>query len=156
MSAPSPSQGPPRHDPSSDGRPSVRASRAMSDEEYRARAYRRGPRWALPVLATLVVCVGVAIALIYYRNFGNPPLSAQVTSFHISNRSITLTAEVTRNHPDRAVSCVLNGQGRDHGVIGSTTVTLPAGDKRVSVTRTIGTKSRPYAGQVESCHYTTG
>ena len=153
MSAPSPSQRPSQRNPSPGGRPSVRSARAMSDEEYRARAYRHGPRWMLPVLATLVVCAGLVVALLYYRNFGNPPLSAQVTAFHINQRSITITAEVTRNHPDRAVSCVLNGQGRDHAVIGSTTVTLPAGDKQVSVTRTIATTTRPYAGQVESCHY---
>jgi hypothetical protein len=133
----------------------VRDARVLSAEEYRRRAYKRGPRWVLPVLVTLVVLAGIGIALGYYRNFGTKPIDAQVTAFNIKPRSIKLTVQVTRNHPDRAVSCVLNAQARDHGVIGTVTVQLPAGGKTPTVTRTIPTKTRPYAGQVESCSYVT-
>jgi len=134
----------------------IRAARQLSDEEYRARAYRRGPRWVMPVLVALVVLAGLGVAVAYYRNFGTQPLNAQVTAFHIEDHGITLTAQVTRNHADRPVSCVLAAQARDHGVIGRVTVRLPAGGKTPSVSRTIRTKTRPYAGEVESCRYVTG
>ncbi|HEX3816641.1 MAG TPA: DUF4307 domain-containing protein [Mycobacteriales bacterium] len=149
MSASSPPPTAPR------GRSAVKAARVMSDEEYRVRAYRRGPRWVLPTLVALVLCAGVGVTVAYYHNFGSKPLDATVTAFHINQRSIDITATITRNHPDRAVSCVLSAQARDHGVIGSTTVRLPAGSKTPSVSRTIHTKTRPYAGEVESCSYIT-
>ena len=135
------------------GRQSIRAARQLSDEEYRARAYRRAPRWVLPTLVALVVLAGLGVALAYYHNFGSRPLDAQVTAFHIEDRSIALTVQVTRNHPDRPVSCVLAAQARDHGIIGRVTVRLPAGGKTPTVSRTIHTKARPYAGEVESCRY---
>jgi hypothetical protein len=137
------------------GRQTIRASRQLSDEEYRARAYRRAPRWVLPTLIALVLVAGLGVTVAYYRNFGTRPLDAQVTAFHIEDRSIALTVQVTRNHPDRPVSCVLAAQARDHGVIGRATVRLAAGGKTPTVSRTIHTKTRPYAGEVESCRYVT-
>ncbi len=149
---PSPGVNPPR---TTRGKSSVRDARRLTPEEYRRRAYTRGPRWVMPVLVALVVLAGVGIAIGYYRNFGSKPINAEVTAFTIKQDSIKLTVDVTRNHPDRAVSCVLNAQARDHGVIGTVTVRLPAGGKNPTVTRTIPTKTRPYAGEVESCSYVT-
>jgi hypothetical protein len=136
-------------------RQTIRASRQLSDEEYRVRAYRRAPRWVLPTLVALVLVAGLGVAIAYYHNFGSRPLDAQVTAFHIENSSIALTVQVTRNHPDRPVSCVLAAQARDHGVIGRATVRLPAGGKYPTVSRTIHTRTKPYAGEVESCRYVT-
>jgi len=127
----------------------------MPDDEYRARAYRRGPRWVLPTLVTVVLVAGLACTVAYYRIYGQKALDPQVTAFHIEDHSIALTVTVTRNHSDRAVSCVLQAQAHDHGILGTATVRLPAGGKRPTVSHTITTRSRPYGGEVESCRYIT-
>lgn len=135
------------------GPPSRRTRRELPPAEYRARAYRRGPRWALPVVLALVVLAGVGVAIGYYRNFGSKPIDASVTSFHVTDHSIRMTAQIDRNKPDRALSCVLRARAYDGHTMTRLTVHIPPGSKQVTLTRTLRTPTRPTIGEVESCRY---
>ncbi|PZS06447.1 MAG: DUF4307 domain-containing protein [Pseudonocardiales bacterium] len=105
------------------------------------------------LLGGVVLLISLGIAIVGYRNYGRHPIDAQVTAYHVTDRSVRVTFDLTRNHGDRPVTCVLRALDRTGAVIGRTTLHVPAGSAETSERGTVRTPARAVVGEVESCSY---
>lgn len=130
----------------------TRERRALSDEEYLARARAPRRRLTVPLLTVLVIGIGIAFAAVMAVR-STHSVKATVTAYHTTDRGIRLTVDVTHPDRDRDLVCVLRALDRDHSVLGTARVAVRGGERETTFTRTIRTSSRPVAGDVKSCQY---
>jgi hypothetical protein len=115
-------------------------------------------RPVLVLLAALVVAGGLALAYLGYRNLGDPPVQGQVLDWKpaVPGR-LSVRFAVQRDHPDRAVACVLRARGRDGAEVGRVEVAVPAGtsvaQRDVAVTAVVPVSGPAVIAEVYSCEY---
>jgi hypothetical protein len=130
------------------------AQRTLPEGRYGGRAGKPLPkwlRWSLPVVGVLV---GGAVALVAYQNLGNQPVEAKQSAFEVlDDRSVEVTFEVVRDHPDQPVVCVIRARSDDGDEAGRREVLVPPG-RSTSVAKTIlRTSKPPVTGEVFGCSY---
>ncbi len=121
------------------------------DDRYGRRRGIRGPRWAW-------IGVGVAaVALVGYFGWNTyekatRSVDIDVTGFHLTDAySVTVDFQLTLTR-GAAVSCVIEAQDTEHGIVGWKVVSYPADDahsRRFS--ETVPTMAAATTGLVPSC-----
>ncbi len=84
----------------------------------------------------------------------NPPVSAQVGTFHItSDTEASFTLTVQRPDPSVPVTCRVIAQSEDFQRVGQVDIAVPARtEKLVDVTQTMHTAWRATSVSLDSCH----
>lgn len=117
-------------------------------------ARQRRQRWLSYVIATMVVCACVAVAVKLYRQYAQAPYQVHIMSVtDLTDTSVTVTFEVGKPAGEPA-SCTVLGHTREGEQVGQATVDIPAGEPdqtRMRVTFTLGTSKRPVTAEVPGC-----
>ncbi len=107
--------------------------------------------------ATILTVVLLAVAggawLLWAALYhARPDVAARPTSFQVvAARTVTVTIQVERR-PGLAVSCLLQAQASDHGVVGEVVVRVPSGPRRrLTLTRDIPTERLATAVVLDRC-----
>ena len=110
-----------------------------------------------PVLAGLfaaVVLAGVVVAILSYRNLGDPEIDAKVLGFDPPTATeVQVRYAVQRDDPDRAVVCVVRARAEDGVVVGRAERTVPPGPRTTEDAVLVHTERLAVVAEVESCHY---
>lgn len=130
---------------------------------------RSGPRASYPVersassrkrwfyvLSVVVVALGLTIAYVGYRSFGDPEIAGQATGYQITSSStVEVQFTVTRKSPGHPVVCVVRARAEDGGEVGRREVLIPEGQSTEVGARSQVTTSRPpVIGEVFGCSTT--
>jgi hypothetical protein len=119
----------------------------------RRRRPRTGRRWVLPVLAALVVLVGVGAATRLYGRYGDPTYDATVIRYtDITDTGVAVDFRV-RVPAGGSARCALRARSYDGAEVGRAEVTVTAAEDERSVTARgiVPTTARPFIGEVVRC-----
>ena len=109
------------------------------------------PRWLWPLVAGVGIALGVAWAA--WVAFQPQPVTAKVYGYDVVDaHRVTITLNVHRPDPRRAVRCTVYAQAQDHAIVGEKTVTVPADPRentRVQVA--LETERRAVTGVLRMC-----
>lgn len=126
-----------------------------SDAARIARRYppRRTPRWAWIPLAVAVAVVG-GVWLLWSALYGaNPPVSARISSFHVTSDT-TVDAVLTVQRPDPAVRarCTVVAKAVSYETVGQLLVQVEASDQGLQdIPVTLRTFKRATTVDLDGC-----
>jgi hypothetical protein len=130
------------------------AQRTLPEGRYGTPAKRPMQKWLRRSLPVLGVLVGVAIALVGYRNLGTQPIEAKQSAFEvIDDGSVSVTFEILRDEPGRAAVCVIRARSGDGDEAGRREVLVPPGRSTELQTTVLRTSKKPVTGEVFGCSY---
>jgi hypothetical protein len=129
------------------------AGRALPKGRYGNRG--RGPsRRTYWLVGGLAVVIGGLIAWLAYVNLGSKPISTERTAYeNLPGNAMRLSFTVTRDHPERAVVCIVRVRARDGGEGGRKEVLVPPGGTPAPVTTIIRSTREPVVADVFGCSY---
>ena len=109
-------------------------------------------RWFY-VLSVGVVVAGLILAIIGFRNFGDPEVSGQATAFElVSSDTVSVQYTVNRNDPGQAVACIVRARAKDGSEVGRREVLIPASrDVQVGARTEVITSRPAVIGEVFGC-----
>lgn len=82
----------------------------------------------------------------------NPTVTANLLSFkEVSEKSMGITFEITRNNPDQIIDCRLTAVDFDKFIVGEVVHRIPAGEKHLKVYAEIPTRARSVSADVVRC-----
>ena len=120
--------------------------------EGRYGSARRRPRWAGTMLLAVGLLVGVAVAVVAYRNLGSAPIDGERLGFTLlDDSSIEVRFAVSRDDPSRAAVCLVRARSLDGEETGRKEVYIPPGAERVMLTTVVRTSRPPVTGDVYGC-----
>ena len=124
----------------------------LPEGRYGRRAGSSRPRWALPAGLALAVLVGLAVAVIGYRNLGTTPIQGQALSFSLlPGNAVQLRLSVIRENPSRAAVCIVRARSRDGEETGRKEVYVPPATGPIVLTTVVQTSRPPVAADVYGC-----
>ena len=111
---------------------------------------RRVPRWVS--VAVITAIVGLSWLAWAAWNASEQPVSATITAYEtVSSGQIDVRLEITRRDGG-AVRCEIYAQAYDHGIVGESSVELPAGDSGTEVvTTSIPTEREAFTAALRGC-----
>lgn len=131
------------------------ANQGVPSDRYGSRTTSRTPRRVYAVLVSLVVILGLAAAIIGYRNLGTQPIEAKHTAFTVhSDHEVRLTIEVQRDDPQRQAVCVVHARSEDGDEAGRRELYIPPARGTARYDTVVHTSKRPVLGEVFGCSYT--
>jgi len=112
----------------------------------------RRPKWLFPIVAVILIGIGVAWSVWAALAQVDKPISAQLYGYDVtSDHQIGMTVEVHRTDGGKAV-CSVYAQGLDHSIVGERDVEIPESDeKTVLVKTTVETERRAVTGVLKGC-----
>jgi len=100
----------------------------------------------------MALLVGLAVAVLGYRNLANPPIDGQRLSFALRDESsLEIRFEVTRQDPSRPGVCLVRARSLDGDETGRKEVYVPPAADRVVLSTVIHTSRPPVTGDVFGC-----
>lgn len=119
-------------------------------------APKRSPhsrRWLVVGLFVAVVVFGVTIAAIAYSRLGSPEVKGELGGYRvIDDRTVEVTASVTRDDPSAPVVCIVRARSYDGDEVGRRELLVPPSPAETVQVRTTVTTSRPaVVGDVYGC-----
>ncbi|HET9256016.1 MAG TPA: DUF4307 domain-containing protein [Pseudonocardiaceae bacterium] len=114
----------------------------------------RGRRWARPAGLIIAALIGLAAAVIAYRNLGDTPIRGETVSFTVlPDNSVRLRLNVIRNDPSRAAVCIVRARSRDGAETGRKEVYVPPADGPIMLFTMVRTSRPPVAADVYGCSF---
>jgi hypothetical protein len=111
---------------------------------------RKRSRYRLIPYAIFMVLVGWLFWTGFYHS--NPTVTANLLSFkEMSEKSMGITFEITRNNPDQIIDCRLTAVDFDKFIVGEVVHRIPAGEKHLQVHAEIPTRARAVSANVVRC-----
>lgn len=113
----------------------------------------RPRRWAVIGVTVLAVIVGLAVAVIGYRQLGSPDVEGQLSGYRVlDDRTVEVTIAVTRKDPARPVVCIVRARSLDGSETGRREVLVePSVEPIVQVTTLVETSQPPLVGDIYGC-----
>jgi hypothetical protein len=117
------------------------------------RRSRRPRRWIVPLLTLAVVAAGVAIAAVAFSRLGSAEVKGELGGYRvIDDRTVEVTASVTRDDPSQAVVCIVRARSYDGDEVGRREVLVaPSSADTVQVRTLVTTSRRAVVGDVYGC-----
>jgi Domain of unknown function (DUF4307) len=128
----------------------------LPEDRYGTRTVGRRRRWAVPLGLLLAALVGLAAAVIGYRNLGSAPIRAEVQSFTLLDgnpeiHAVQLQWMVIRHDPSRPAVCIVRARSLDGEETGRKEVYVPAAAGPVELTTVVRTSRPPVTADVYGC-----
>jgi hypothetical protein len=96
--------------------------------------------------------VGLAVAVIGYRNLGTTPIQGQAVSFTLlPGNAVQLRLTVTRDDPSHAAVCIVRARSRDGEETGRKEVYVPPAAGPIVLTTVVQTSRPPVTADVYGC-----
>ena len=126
-----------------------------SAERYGRRARPMPSRRTVIIGAVVTVLAGLLVAVVGYRNLGDPPIDGKVLSWGpaLDPHQLSVRFAVHRDHPDQRAACVLRARARDGAEVGRLEIEVPRGTADVAVTAELPISSPAVVAEVYSCMY---
>jgi Domain of unknown function (DUF4307) len=112
------------------------------------------PRWAIPAGLVIAVLLGLAVAVIGYRNLGTTPIQAQTVSFTLlPGNAAQLRFNVVRKDPSQAAVCIVRARSRDGEETGRKEVYVPPSAGPIVLSTVVQTSRPPVVADVYGCSF---
>ena len=117
------------------------------------RLSRRGRRMLVIGLFSLIVIVGVGIALVAYQRLGTGDVKGELAGYKlVDDQTVQVTITVTRDDPSRPVVCIVRARSIDGSETGRREVLVtPSSQEIVQVSAVVKTSRPPAMGDVYGC-----
>ncbi len=100
----------------------------------------------------VALLVGLAVAVVGYRNIASPPIDAQRLGFTLLDESsMEIQFGVTRKDPSRPGVCLVRARSLDGDETGRKEVYVPPGQARMVLSTVVRTSRPPVTGDVYGC-----
>jgi uncharacterized protein DUF4307 len=111
-------------------------------------------RWIV-LGAVLAVLAGLGLAIMGYRNLGDPPIDGKVLGWGptLDEHQLSVRFGVHRDHPERPATCTLRARARDGAEVGRADIAVPPGTSDVAVTSGLRISAPAVVAEVYSCMY---
>ena len=130
------------------------AAGQIPEHRYGRRATVERRRWAVPAGFVLAVLIGLAVAVIGYRNLGTTPIQGEALSFTLlEGQAVQLRLNVSRDDPSRAAVCIVRARSRDGEETGRKEVYVPPADGPIVLTTVVHTSRPPVTADVYGCSF---
>lgn len=111
-------------------------------------------RWAIALGLVIAVVLGLAVAVIGYRNLGRTPIQAETVSFTLlPGNAVQLRFSVVRDDPRRAAVCIVRARSRDGEETGRKEVYVPSTVGPVVLSTVVQTSRPPVVADVYGCSF---
>ncbi len=117
---------------------------------------RRGirRRWIGPAGVVLAAVIGLAVAVIGYRNLGSPPIRGEAVTFRLlPDNAVAVQLNVVRKDPSRAAVCIVRARSRDGAETGRTEVYVPPATGPTMLSTLVHTSRPPVVADVYGCSF---
>lgn len=128
-------------------------SAPLPADRYGRRTGRPVARWRPALLLAAAVAAGLVVALVAYRNLGDPGVSGTVTAFTTTADHVDITFIVQRNKSDKSAVCLVRARSEPGDEVGSAEVRVPPGADQTTMTYRLHTSARPVTGELTGCRY---
>lgn len=126
----------------------------LPEGRYGRRAPSARRRWAVPVGLILATLLGLAVAVIGYRNLGTTPIQGSALSFTLlPGNAVQLRLSVIRDDPSQAAVCIVRARSRDGEETGRKEVYVPPAAGPVMVSTVVHTSRAPVTAEVYGCSF---
>ncbi|MBV8992170.1 MAG: DUF4307 domain-containing protein [Pseudonocardiales bacterium] len=123
----------------------------LPEGRYGRRNGRR-PAWAIPAGLAFAVLLGLAVAVIGYRNLGTTPIQGQAVSFTLlPGNAVQLRLSVVRDDPSRPAVCIVRARSRDGEETGRREVYVPPAAGPIVLSTVVQTSRPPVTADVYGC-----
>jgi hypothetical protein len=111
-------------------------------------------RRAVPAGLIIAVLLGLAVAVIGYRNLGTTPIQAQTVSFTLlPGNAVQLRFSVVREDPSQAAVCIVRARSRDGEETGRKEVYVPPSAGPIVLSTVVRTSRPPVVADVYGCSF---
>lgn len=109
-------------------------------------------RWAIPVGLVFTALLGLAVAVVGYRNLGTTPIQGQAVSFTLlPGNAVQLRFNVVRDDPSHAAVCIVRARSRDGEETGRREVYVPPAAGPIVLSTVVQTSRSPVTADVYGC-----
>ena len=111
-------------------------------------------RWTIAFGLVVAVLLGLAVAVIGYRNLGTTPIQTETVSFTLlPGNAVRLRFNVVRDDPSRAAVCIVRARSRDGEETGRKEVYVPPTVGPVVLSTVVQTSRPPVVADVYGCSF---
>ena len=126
----------------------------LPEGRYGRRGTGSRRRWAVPAALALTVLIGLAVAVIGYRNLGTTPIRSEALSFRLlADNAVQLRLSVIRDNPSQAAVCIVRARSRDGEETGRKEVYVPPADGPTVLNTVVHTSRPPVTADVYGCSF---
>ncbi len=131
----------------------------MTAGQLPAGRYGRRPpsarrRWAVPAGLILATLIGLAVAVIGYRNLGTTPIQGSALSFTLlPGNAVHLRLSVIRDDPSQAAVCIVRARSLDGEETGRKEVYVPPAAGPITLSTVVHTSRPPITAEVFGCSF---
>ncbi|MGH3785873.1 MAG: DUF4307 domain-containing protein [Pseudonocardiaceae bacterium] len=124
----------------------------LPEGRYGPRVRGRRRRWAGPVGLLLAALVGLAVAVIGYRNLGSAPIRGEALGFTLlTDNAVQLQLTVVRDDPSRPAVCIVRARSLDGEETGRKEIYVPAAAGPIDLITVVRTSRPPVTADVYGC-----
>jgi hypothetical protein len=111
-------------------------------------------RWAVSAGLVIATLLGLAVAVIGYRNLGTTPIQAQTLNFTLlPDNAVQLRFSVVRDNPAQPAVCIVRARSRDGEETGRKEVYVPAAAGSVVLSTVVHASRPPVVADVYGCSF---
>jgi Domain of unknown function (DUF4307) len=126
----------------------------LPEGRYGRRAYSARRRWATGMGLVLAAVIGLAVAVIGYRNLGATPITGERLGFTLlPGNAVQLELSVIRDDPSRAAVCIVRARSRDGEETGRKEVYVPPAAGPIALSTVVLTSRPPVTADVYGCSF---
>ncbi len=128
----------------------------LPEGRYGTRVVGRHRRWTVPAGLLLAALVGLAVAVIGYRNLGSAPIRGETQGFTLLDgnpeiHAVQLQLTVIRDDPSRPAVCIVRARSLDGEETGRKEVYVPPAAGPIDLTTVVRTSRPPVTADVYGC-----
>jgi hypothetical protein len=108
----------------------------------------------VPVGLVFAALIGLAAAVVGYRNLGTTPIKGETLSFTLlPGNAVQLRLSVIRDDPSHAAVCIVRARSRDGEETGRKEIYVPPGVDPIVLSTEIHTSRPPVTADVYGCSF---
>lgn len=124
----------------------------LPEGRYGQRAAGSHHRWAVRIGLLVAILIGLATAVIGYRNLGSTPIKGEAVSFALQQgNAVQLRLSVIRDDPSRPAVCIVRARSRDGEETGRREVYVPPAPGPLILSTVVHTSRPPVTADVYGC-----
>ncbi|MGH3825077.1 MAG: DUF4307 domain-containing protein [Pseudonocardiaceae bacterium] len=126
----------------------------LPEGRYSRRPPSARRRWAVPAGLVLAALIGLAVAVIGYRNLGPTPIKGERLSFTLlPGNAVQLQLSVIRDDPSHAGVCIVRARSQDGEETGRKELYVPPAAGPITLSTVVHTSRPPVTAEVYGCSF---